>query len=102
MGGGLGEVLEALMKKIPIESLLEAFDEMPDPRNDRTKKHELVDIIVIAICPTIAGAEGWVAVEESGLSRESWFRTFLSLHAQGREDGQGRHKEQTPQSWLGQ
>lgn len=67
------------MKKIPLESLLEAFDEMPDPRIDRTKKHELVDILAIAICGTIAGAEGWVAVEEFGLSREQWFRTFLSL-----------------------
>jgi predicted transposase YbfD/YdcC len=38
-----------------------------------------VDIIIIALCGVICGAEGWVEIEEFGRSKEAWFRTFLAL-----------------------
>lgn len=59
--------------------LIEYFGDMPDPRIDRTKRHKLVDIIVIAICAVICGADDWVEVALFGESKQAWFRTFLEL-----------------------
>jgi predicted transposase YbfD/YdcC len=39
----------------------------------------LQDIIIIAICAVICGADDWVEVAEFGRSKEQWFRTFLRL-----------------------
>jgi predicted transposase YbfD/YdcC len=55
------------------------FGDLSDPRIDRTKLHMLLDILVIAICAVIAGADNWEDVEEFGKARLEWFRTFLEL-----------------------
>lgn len=55
------------------------FADVDDPRVDRTKAHALLDIIVIAIGAVICGADGWVAVEEFGRSKQAWLATFLAL-----------------------
>ena len=46
---------------------------------DRTKAHELTDIITIAICAVIGGANDWVAVEEFGKAKREWFGKLLAL-----------------------
>lgn len=55
------------------------FGDLTDPRIDRTKLHKLMDILVIAICAVIAGADNWEDVEEFGKARLAWFQTFLEL-----------------------
>jgi predicted transposase YbfD/YdcC len=55
------------------------FSDLKDPRVERTKEHKLLDILVIAICAVICGANDWEAVAEFGQSKEEWFRTFLEL-----------------------
>lgn len=50
-----------------------------DPRVERTKRHKLLDIIIIAICGTICGADGWVAIEQFGKAKEAWLKTILEL-----------------------
>jgi len=55
------------------------FSELDDPRVERTKKHQLFDIVVITICAVIADADTWVEVADFGRDREPWFRTFLDL-----------------------
>ena len=45
----------------------------------RTRRHKLVDIIAIAICATICGADSWVHVDLFGRSKLEWFQTFLEL-----------------------
>ena len=57
----------------------EHFADLEDPRIDRTKLHQLLDIIIIAICAVICGADTWVTVEEFGNAKIDWFRTFLEL-----------------------
>ena len=59
--------------------LTQHFANLTDPRVDRTKEHLLLDIVVIAICAILAGADGWVAVEAFGQAKEKWLRTFLPL-----------------------
>ena len=60
-------------------SLAQYFADLPDPRVDRTKKHALGDILVIALCATIAGADSWEEVERFGRAKHDWLRTFLAL-----------------------
>jgi predicted transposase YbfD/YdcC len=60
-------------------TLTSHFITITDPRIDRGKAHRLIDIITIAICAVIAGAEGWVDIADFGEARQDWFRTFLSL-----------------------
>lgn len=59
--------------------LSEHFGDLPDPRIDRTKLHKLLDIVLIAICAVICGADDWVEVAMFGEAKEAWFRTFLEL-----------------------
>jgi predicted transposase YbfD/YdcC len=60
-------------------SLTVHFAQVPDPRLDRTKDHQLLDILVIAICAILCGANDWVGVATFGQARRAWFRTFLAL-----------------------
>ena len=60
-------------------SILDHFADLDDPRVERTRRHQLVDIIAIAICATICGADSWVHVELFGRSKLEWFQTFLEL-----------------------
>jgi hypothetical protein len=52
---------------------------MTDPRTERTKLHLLVDMIVIALCAAICGAEGWADVERFGKKKKDWLARFLEL-----------------------
>jgi predicted transposase YbfD/YdcC len=59
--------------------LLRFFADMEDPRSPQGRRHELLDMIVIAICAVICGAEGWQGVALFGVSHEPWLATFLRL-----------------------
>ena len=58
--------------------LLRFFRALPDPRA-RNVGHKLHDILVIAVCAVICGADGWAEVEVFGSSKLAWFSTFLDL-----------------------
>jgi predicted transposase YbfD/YdcC len=60
-------------------SIMDHFQDLEDPRIERSKRHQLLDIVAIAICAVICGADTWVYVEMFGRSKEEWFRTFLDL-----------------------
>ena len=59
--------------------LIECFEGLPDPRDAHGRRHKLIDVVVIAVCATICGADGFIDMEEFGHSREDWLRTFLEL-----------------------
>lgn len=60
-------------------TIVDYFGGLEDPRIERSKRHSLVNIITIAICAVICGADSWVHVALFGKSKEEWFRTFLDL-----------------------
>ena len=62
-------------------NLVDYFSLLPDPRRmDHNKfRHELIDIIVIAIVATICGADSWIEIVEFGEAKEDWFKQFLKL-----------------------
>jgi len=67
------------MPKKALEAMEEHFSKVSDPRVDRTKEHKLIDMITIAICAVICGAEGWVDIGLFGKSKLPWLKTFLEL-----------------------
>ena len=60
-------------------SVMEYLAAVPDPRMDRTRLHSLKDILVLSLCAIICGADGFVAIEEFGILKEAWLKTFGSL-----------------------
>ena len=55
------------------------FENLTDPRIERTRAHNLLDIMTIALCATICGANSWTDVERFGLAKQHWFAKFLEL-----------------------
>lgn len=63
----------------PHLSLIDELKTIGDPRMDRTKDHDLIDILVIAVCALLCAAESFNDMEDFGKAKEDWFRTFLKL-----------------------
>jgi predicted transposase YbfD/YdcC len=63
----------------PTVAFADYFADLPDPRVDRTKKHRLDDILVIALCAVICGADSFEEIARFGRAREGWLRGFLAL-----------------------
>ncbi len=55
------------------------FQVLDDPRLERTRRHDLLDIVAITICAVICGADSWVDVEKYGAAKHDWLRGFLKL-----------------------
>jgi predicted transposase YbfD/YdcC len=60
-------------------SLAHHFADLTDPRIDRSRLHELLDIVAIAICAVVAGADSWDDIEDFGNAKIDWLGTFLDL-----------------------
>jgi predicted transposase YbfD/YdcC len=60
-------------------SIVEHFQTLEAPRIERTKKHRLLDILVIALCPLLTGGEGCQDMALFGKSKRAWLQTFLAL-----------------------
>jgi predicted transposase YbfD/YdcC len=60
-------------------SIVQHFEDLPDPRAGPNAVHKLIDIIVIAVCAVIAGCEACTQMAEYGRRKESWLRQFLEL-----------------------
>ena len=61
------------------ENLEEHFGDMPDPRVVGRCDHKLQDIIMIAICAVLCGAETWEEVEVFGETKQTWLRQYLEM-----------------------
>jgi predicted transposase YbfD/YdcC len=55
------------------------FDALQDPRIDRTKRHKLLDIVFIAVCALLGGANDFVGMEKFGKAKHDWLKKFLEL-----------------------
>lgn len=67
------------MEKTPTSSIEQHFSALEDPRSAINRQHNLIDIIVIAICAVICGADDWPAVEKFAKAKEEWLRSILEL-----------------------
>ena len=66
-------------KESHANSLAFHFSSIDDPRMERTKEHLPTDILLIALCAMLCGAEGFVDFQDFGNARTRWLRSFLKL-----------------------
>jgi len=67
------------MSDHPIGSLQYHFRNLDEPRTPINRRHLLIDIVTVAICAMICGADDWVAMEAFGKAKYDWFKGFLEL-----------------------
>ena len=60
-------------------SLLTHFQTLADPRLERSRLHDLLDIVALTICAVICGADSWVDVHKYGSAKHDWLKGFLRL-----------------------
>jgi predicted transposase YbfD/YdcC len=63
----------------PDLSISRYFRTLKDPRRAHRRLHLLQDILVVALCAVIAGAQDWQEVETFGRKRKDWLQRFLEL-----------------------
>lgn len=67
------------MNKDP-RSIVEFLSEIEDPRRDNAnRRHEFIDIMVIALCGMLSSADDWVSIALYGRTKKDWFTQYLSL-----------------------
>ena len=90
-------------------SITPFFSDIPDFRSEHGKRHLLSDLVAIAVCAVVCGAESWVDVALFGRSKQKWLSTFLHLpHGIPSHDTFGRvfslidpdHFERCFQAWT--
>jgi predicted transposase YbfD/YdcC len=62
-----------------LPTFADCFADLPDPRNVDQCDHLLIDILFIAVCAVICGADGFTDMEEFGIAKQAWLRQFLEL-----------------------
>jgi predicted transposase YbfD/YdcC len=60
-------------------SIVDHFADLPDPRREQGRIHRLDEIVFIATCAVLCGADNWVQIADYAHSKIDWFRTFLTL-----------------------
>ncbi len=60
-------------------SVEKCFENIEDPRVEGRCDHKLIDMIIIAICGVICGADSWTGIETFGKAKEQWLREFLEI-----------------------
>ena len=67
------------MEEQAIASIARHFAGLQDPRTGNAKQHIFQEILIMAICAVICGADGWSDVELFAKNKKSWLKTFLKL-----------------------
>ncbi len=62
-------------------TFLKYFDSISDPRIERCKKHNLLDILLLAISAVMSGSEGWEDIENFGHIKLDWLRQYRPFEA---------------------
>jgi predicted transposase YbfD/YdcC len=60
-------------------SFRDHFQDLNDPRVERTRKHPLINIVFIAVCGVLSGANSFASIHEFALDRTTWFARYLDL-----------------------
>jgi predicted transposase YbfD/YdcC len=62
-----------------LASFHDHFQRLIDPRVERTRKHPLINVVFIAVCGVLSGANSFAGIQEFGCDRRSWFARYLDL-----------------------
>jgi predicted transposase YbfD/YdcC len=64
---------------VNVEAIGSYFESLSDPRHTRNRKHQLIDIVVIAVCGMVCGCDGPTAIHRWASNRREWLEQFLAL-----------------------
>jgi predicted transposase YbfD/YdcC len=67
------------MQTPPKLSGIDHFKDLPDPRVQGRCDHDLLDVLVIAVCTLLCGGTGFDDMADFGRAKHDWFKTFLPL-----------------------
>jgi predicted transposase YbfD/YdcC len=67
------------MSEMLLSSFAVQFAALEDPRVERTRRHKLLDMVFIALCAVVSGANDFVAMEKFGHSKRAWLEKYLTL-----------------------
>lgn len=67
------------IKQASVESIIDHFRSLPDPRHTKNQRHLLVEVIVISVCGVIVGCEGPTAIERWAKAKQDWLKQTLEL-----------------------
>ncbi len=59
--------------------LAEVFVGLRDPRQAKKVEHDLVEMLVVAVCAVLVGADDFVEIEEWANEKVDWLRHYLKL-----------------------
>ena len=78
------------MQTHPKLSLIEHFQDLPDPRVPGRTDHDLINVLILALCTLLCGGTGFDDMADFGQAKQAWFKTFLtSRHGDTRDRGLG-------------
>ncbi len=66
-------------KEADYPGIFSVFEELPEPRVERTRKHPLINVLAIALLGMICVGEGWDDMHEFGEAKKEWLSSFLDL-----------------------
>ena len=61
------------------KTLMDYFSVVHDPRIDRMKRHNLIDILVMAVCGVLSGFDDMTDIADYAEEKQEWFSTFSEL-----------------------
>jgi len=64
---------------VSLNSIVEHFESLPDPRHTRNRLHLLSDVLVMSVCGVIVGCSGPSAIQRWAKAKEDWLRQVLAL-----------------------
>jgi predicted transposase YbfD/YdcC len=64
---------------VSLQSVVQYFESLPDPRDTRNRRHLLIDVIVISVCGVIVGCKGPTSIERWAKAKQEWLATVLEL-----------------------
>ena len=68
-------------KPVAVESIGSYFESLTDPRHTRNRRHQFLDIVVIAVCGVVCGCDGPTAIRRWAVARAEWLKGFLECNA---------------------
>jgi predicted transposase YbfD/YdcC len=75
---GNSDVASTTAARQPV-SILEHFADLPDPRREQGRIHRLDEIVFIATCAVLCGADSWEQIADYAHSKLDWLKTVLTL-----------------------
>ena len=75
--GSNGDLDFAPEEQRPMASMVSAsfehhFQDLPDPRIERARKHPLINIVFVAVCGVLCGANSYAGIREFAIDRRNW------------------------------